>query len=292
MAIFHLSMTIAKRNSGKRSLIAMAAYRSGEKLYSELYEKTSLYNHRLVQPDAFIMKPEHVPDEFLNRENLWNKMELAEKSPNAQLCREMNIALPVELDSMDQKELVQEFVKDNFVDQGMIADCAIHRDDVNNPHVHIMLTMREVDSEGNILNKSKRIPKLDENGEQLYNEKGQRLTTSVKTNDWDRKSFVKEIRSDWAQKVNQKLQERNIDQQISEKSFKELGKKELPSIHEGHYTKILKNKGIISDLKKKNLEAQAFNESLQELEKLEEQQTILDKDKNFSLKFEKTFSPL
>src|SRR5699024_6641497 len=153
-------------------------------------------------------------------------------------------------------------------------------------------TMREIDSEGNILNKRKRIPKLDENGEQLYNEKGQRLTTSVKTNDWDRKSFVKEVRSDWAQKVNQKLQERNIDQQISEKSFKELGKKELPSIHEGHYTKILKDKGIISDLKKKNLATQAFNESLQELEKLEEQQTILEKDKNFSLKFEKTFSPL
>src|SRR5699024_1732533 len=113
----------------------------GERLYSELYEKTSLYNHRLVQPDAFIMKPEYVPDEFLDRENLWNKMELAEKSSNAQLCREMNIALPIELNPTDQKELVQEFVKDNFVVQGMIADCAIHRDDINNPHVHIMLTM-------------------------------------------------------------------------------------------------------------------------------------------------------
>ncbi|WP_416316091.1 hypothetical protein [Streptococcus suis] len=51
-------MTIAKREGGKRSLIAMASYRSGEKLYSELYEKTNLYNHRTVKPEAFILKPD------------------------------------------------------------------------------------------------------------------------------------------------------------------------------------------------------------------------------------------
>ncbi|MFU1828000.1 hypothetical protein ACM6QN_15085, partial [Enterococcus faecium] len=64
LAIFHLSMTIAKREGGKRSLIAMASYRSGEKLYSELYEKTNLYNHRTVKPEAFILKPDYVPNEF------------------------------------------------------------------------------------------------------------------------------------------------------------------------------------------------------------------------------------
>ena len=64
MAIFHLSMTIAKREGGKRSLIAMASYRSGEKLYSELYEITNLYNHRTVKPESFILKPDYVPNEF------------------------------------------------------------------------------------------------------------------------------------------------------------------------------------------------------------------------------------
>ncbi|WP_241856788.1 MobA/MobL family protein [Vagococcus xieshaowenii] len=103
-------------------------------------------------------------------------MELAEKSPNAQLCRELNVALPIELNNSDQRMLIEDFVKDNFVSEGMIADVAIHRDDENNPHAHIMLTMREVDSEGNILNKRKRIPKLDENGNQIFNEKGQRVT--------------------------------------------------------------------------------------------------------------------
>ncbi|WP_216903996.1 MobA/MobL family protein, partial [Nocardia alni] len=141
-----------------------------------LYEKTNLYNHRTVKPEAFILKPDYVPNEFLDRQTLWNKMELAEKSPNAQLCREVNVALPIELNNSDQRMLIEDFVKDNFVSEGMIADVAIHRDDENNPHAHIMLTMREVDSEGNILNKSHRIPKLDENGNQIFNEKGQRVT--------------------------------------------------------------------------------------------------------------------
>ena len=285
-------MTIAKRAGGKRSLIAMAAYRSGEKLYSELYEKTSLYNHRLVKPETFILKPDYVPNEFLDRQTLWNKMELAEKSPNAQLCRELNVALPIELANVDQKLLLEDFVKDNFVTEGMIADVAIHREDENNPHAHIMLTMREVDSKGNVQNKRKRIPKLDENGNQIFNEKGQRMTVSIKKNNWNRKSFVSEIRKDWADKVNQFLNDRQIDQQITEKSHAEIGKKELPTIHEGFYTRKLEEKGIVSELRKKNLEIRSYNDALDELENLERKRDVLEEDKNFQVTFEKTFSPL
>ncbi|MGX7180287.1 MobQ family relaxase [Enterococcus italicus] len=292
LAIFHLSMTIAKREGGKRSLIAMASYRSGEKLYSELYEKTNLYNHRTIKPEAFISKPDYVPNEFLNRQTLWNKMELAEKQVNSQICREVNVALPIELNNTDQRSLIEEFVKDNFVSEGMIADVAIHRDDENNPHAHIMLTMREVDSEGNILNKRKKIPKLDENGNPVLLENGKIKMVSIKTNDWDRKSLVSEIRKDWADKVNQYLKARNIDQQITEKSHAEIGKKELPTIHEGFYTRKLEEKGIVSELRKKNLEIRSYNDALDELENLERKRDVLEEDKNFTLKFEKTFSPL
>lgn len=127
-------------------------------------------------------------------------MELAEKQVNSQICREVNVALPIELNNTDQRSLIEEFVKDNFVSEGMIADVAIHRDDENNPHAHIMLTMREVDSEGNILNKRKKIPKLDENGNPILLENGKIKMVSIKTNDWDRKSLVSEIRKDWADK--------------------------------------------------------------------------------------------
>lgn len=294
VAIYHFSLQIAKRNNGKRSLIAMAAYRSGERLYSELYEKENFYGHRLVKPDAFILKPDYVPSEFSDREYLWNKMELAETSPNARLCREVNIALPVELSNEDQKELVTSYVQKMFVSKGMIADVAIHRDDCNNPHAHIMLTMRKVDEKGQISNKQKRIPVLDEHGKQVYNEKGHRKTVSIKTTDWDKKELLLEARKEWANMTNKLLRERGIDEQITEKSHKELGKKELPTIHEGVLSRKLEERGIVTNQVQHNQLVREHNQSVQKLNDLEEKKELLiDQEQQPTKQFYKqTFSPM
>lgn len=287
-------MQVASRDNGKRSLIAMAAYRSGERLYSELYEKENYYGHRLVKPDAFILKPDYVPEEFGNREYLWNKMELAETSPNAQLCREVNIALPVELSNKDQKELVTSYVQKMFVSKGMIADVAIHRDDSNNPHAHIMLTMRKVDERGQILNKQKRVPVLDEHGKQVYNEKGHRKTVSIKTTDWDKKELLLEARKEWANMTNNLLRKRGIDEQITEKSHKELGKKELPTIHEGVLSRKLEERGIVTNQVQHNQLVREHNQSVQKLNDLEEKKELLiDQEQQPTKQFYKqTFSPM
>ncbi|EMF0527832.1 MobQ family relaxase [Enterococcus hirae] len=294
MAIYHFSMQVASRDNGKRSLIAMAAYRSGERLYSELYEKENYYGHRLVKPDAFILKPDYVPPEFGDREYLWNKMELAETSPNAQLCREVNIALPVELSNEDQKELVTSYVQKMFVSKGMIADVAIHRDDSNNPHAHIMLTMRKVDEKGRILNKQKRIPVLDEHGKQVYNEKGHRKTVSIKTTDWDKKELLLEARKEWANMTNNLLRKRGIDEQITEKSHKELGKKELPTIHEGILSRKLEERGIVTNQVQHNQLVREHNQSVQKLNDLEEKKELLINQEQQPTKqfYKQTFSPM
>lgn len=287
-------MQVASRDNGKRSLIAMAAYRSGERLYSELYEKENYYGHRLVKPDAFILKPDYVPPEFGDREYLWNKMELAETSPNARLCREVNIALPVELSNEDQKELVTSYVQKMFVSKGMIADVAIHRDDSNNPHAHIMLTMRKVDERGQILNKRKRVPVLDEHGKQVYNEKGQRETVSLRTTDWDKKELLLEARKEWANITNNLLRKRGIDEQITEKSHKELGKKELPTIHEGVLSRKLEERGIVTNQVQHNQLVREHNQSVQKLNDLEEKKELLiDQEQQPTKQFYKqTFSPM
>ncbi|NBA56848.1 MobQ family relaxase [Enterococcus hirae] len=294
MAIYHFSMQVAKRENGKRSLIAMAAYRSGERLYSELYEKENYYGHRSVKPDAFILKPDYVPEEFDNREYLWNKMELAETSSNAQLCREVNIALPVELSNEDQKELVTKYVQKMFVSKGMIADVAIHRDDSNNPHVHIMLTMRKVDENGQILNKRKRVPLLDEHGKQVYNEKGHRKTVSIKTTDWDKKELLLEARKEWANVTNKLLRERGINEQITDKSHKELGRKELPTIHEGVLSRKLEERGIVTEQVKHNQLVREHNQSVHKLNDLKEKKELLmDQEQQPTKQFYKqTFSPM
>ncbi|NSR16712.1 MobQ family relaxase [Enterococcus innesii] len=294
MAIYHFSMQVASRNNGKRSLIAMAAYRSGERLYSELYEKENFYGHRLVKPDTFILKPDYVPEEFGDREYLWNKMELAETSSNARLCREVNLALPIELSNDDQKELVTKYVQKMFVSKGMIADIAIHRDDINNPHAHIMLTMRKVDEKGKILNKRKRVPVLDEHGKQVYNKKGQRETVSLRTTDWDKKELLLEARKEWANVTNKLLRERGINEQITDKSHKELGRKELPTIHEGVLSRKLEERGIVTDQVKHNQLVREHNQSVQKLNNLEEKKELLiDQEQQPTKQFYKqTFSPM
>ena len=131
----------SSRGKGQ-SAIASAAYRSGERLYSERYDKLSSYHHRDVLPEKMLLKPVHAPEWYLNRERLWNEVEKIEKAKNVQLAREFTVALPVELSKQQQGELLRHFVQEVFVDEGMLADIAIHRDDNKNPHAHVMLTMR------------------------------------------------------------------------------------------------------------------------------------------------------
>ncbi|PEM60355.1 hypothetical protein CN613_28130, partial [Bacillus pseudomycoides] len=106
------------------------------------------FYHRGVEPVAFVLAPENAPEWVYDRQVLWNEVEKSEKRSDSQLAREINVALPKELNYEQQEELVKEFVQDNFVNHGMVADVAIHRDDENNPHFHVMLTMRYIDENG------------------------------------------------------------------------------------------------------------------------------------------------
>ncbi|MCU7713109.1 MobA/MobL family protein, partial [Priestia megaterium] len=146
MAIYHLSMQIISRSKGQ-SAVAAAAYRSGEKLHDERTDEQKFYA-RDVQPETMILTPSHSPEWMKDRNCLWNEVEKVEKRKDSQLARELNVALPIELNHDQQKELIQSFVQNEFVEKGMVADIAIHRDDANNPHAHIMLTMRNVDQDG------------------------------------------------------------------------------------------------------------------------------------------------
>lgn len=95
-----------------------------------------------------VMLPPNAPAEWQDREKLWNAVELSEKAKDSRLAREFNAALPVELTLEEWIPMLQDFIQKNFVDLGMAADFAIHNVDPNNPHVHIMLTLRPLDEKG------------------------------------------------------------------------------------------------------------------------------------------------
>src|SRR5699024_9348912 len=262
MAIYHLSVQTISRGKGQ-SAIASAAYRSGEKLHSERYGKDNFYS-RKIQPETFILKPEHAPEWTLNREKLWNEVEKVEKPVNARLAREINIALPVELTNEEQRDLAEKYVKENFVDEGMVADVSIHRDDIKNPHFHIMLTTRPYEKNGEGEKESNKIYILDENNEKQKTENGHVRSRKENTTDWDSKERLSIWRKSWADMANEYLENKGLTERISEKSYAEQGIDKQPTIHEGYVARKMEKEGKVSDrceinrkIKKGNYEKQA-----------------------------------
>lgn len=155
MAIYHCSCNIISRSSG-RSAVGASAYRSGEKLTNEYDGITHDYTRKSGVVYTEIMLPQNAPIEWNDRSNLWNAVEKIEKSSNAQLSREYNIALPRELSREEQIKLTQTIAHENFVSKGQCVDIAIHDKEDGNPHAHIMTTMRPIDENGNWENKSEK----------------------------------------------------------------------------------------------------------------------------------------
>lgn len=151
MAIYHLSAKVISR-AGGRSSVAAAAYRSGRRLHDARQGIEHDYSRKGGVVHSEIMAPENAPDWMHNRDRLWNAVEAVERRKDAQLAREIEVALPRELDRGARLDLLRGFVRHQFVDRGMIADVAIHegkaRDGHGQPHAHIMLTMRELTGEG------------------------------------------------------------------------------------------------------------------------------------------------
>lgn len=146
MAIFH--MNFQNISAGKmKSAVASASYRSGELLYSEREQKGYWYR-RSVAPEAFILTPEHAPEWASDRQRLWNEVEKRDRNANSRYAKEFNVALPIELSHDEQKALITQYVQETFVDKGMVADIAIHRDHEDNPHAHVMLTNRPFNPDG------------------------------------------------------------------------------------------------------------------------------------------------
>ena len=92
MADFHFSVTQIKRSAGQ-SAIAAAAYRAGEKLYSDLYGEYSDYTRKRGIVETGILLPPFAPKEFENREKLWNAVEQVERHPQAQLAYSFDFSL-------------------------------------------------------------------------------------------------------------------------------------------------------------------------------------------------------
>lgn len=195
MAIYHFSAKIVSRQSGRTALGA-AAYRSGERLQQDgIGGVMHDYSRKAGVVHKEILAPQGAPEWVSNRVQLWNEIDRIELRKDAQLAREVEVALPVELGLREQVELLRSFVQAQFVERGMVADIAIHHDNPQNPHAHVLLTLREIGPDG----------------------------FGDKDRDWNQKPLLREWREAWAAAVNEQLVMGGHEARVDHRSFKEQG---------------------------------------------------------------------
>ena len=208
MAIPVLRAQFFSRSDG-HSAVNAAAYRSGEKIYDEREGVTHDYSRKQGVVHTEIMTPGNAPEWLKDRKELWNAVEAVEDSHSrratAQLAQEVVVALPRELSHDENIALVQDYVQNQFVSKGMVADVAIHEekagDGGRNPHAHVLLTLRDVNENG--FGKKNR--------EWNDGRKGQRKVT------------LDNMRDNWEGHINKHLEQAGSNERISMKSYEEQG---------------------------------------------------------------------
>ena len=264
IAIYHWNIGIVSRGKGK-SAVAAAAYRSGEKLTNEWDGVTHDYTRKGGVVHTEIMLPLHAPPSFSDRSTLWNSVELYEKAGNAQLAREIDAALPIELSREEQIRLVREYCSSQFVSRGMCVDYAIHDTDSGNPHCHIMLTMRPLDGRGTWAAKSKKEYDLDENGERIRLPSGRYKTHKIDLTGWNDKDNTLLWRKAWADFTNDFLERNGSPERIDHRSYERQGIEQIPTVHIGVAASQMEKKGIVTERGELNRSIKAANRMLREI---------------------------
>ena len=271
MALFHLSVTQTKRSAGQ-SAIASAAYRAGERLYSEYYGEYSDYTRKGGVICSDILLPSHAPPEYADRQTLWNAVEKAERGKNAQLAYSFDIALQNEFSLEENIALARQFLLENFVSRGMVVDFAVHQPDredggIPNPHFHVLCPIRPIEQNGKWGLKQRRVYELDEDGNRIRDADGKFVFNAVPTTDWGSPETLEYWRQTWAELCNAKFAEKGIDVRIDHRSYERQGVELLPTVHEGATVRAMEKKGIRTEKGEFNRWIKATNAVIRDIKK-------------------------
>jgi len=198
MAIYHFSAKVISRSSGSSS-VASAAYRSASELHDQRLGRDHDFSNKAGVVHSEVMLPEGAPERLRDRETLWNEVEAREVRKDAQLAREVEFSIPREMSQVQGVALARDFVEKQFVERGMVADLNVHwdkgKDGEPKPHAHVMLSMREVGPEG----------------------------FGQKVREWNSTQLLQGWREAWADHVNERLAELDIDARIDHRTLQAQG---------------------------------------------------------------------
>ena len=224
MAIYHLSVKLITRTTG-RSATAAAAYRAGLKIYDSRSGQAFDYSRKKEVTYRHIFTPPNAPQWMKDREQLWNAVEQSETRKDAQVAREIEVALPIELSPSQHIILLERFVHTQLTSKGMIADVVIHNKK-NNPHAHILLTTREINITFDGFGKKNR--------------------------KWNSKEQLEEWREQWEKHCNRRLLIAGSKSKIDHRSLKDQGLDQIPTVHIGANCNAMDKRGITSKRKELN----------------------------------------
>ena len=239
MADYRFSAQAISRGKGQSS-VASAAYRSASRLVDERTGEIHDYTRKQGVIHSEVLTPANTPDWMNDRTQLWNAVEAVETRKNSQLAREIQLSLPHELTHDQRRELVRDFVQEQFVARGMIADINIHlpdkQGDERNHHAHVMLTMRELTAEG-------------------FHAKKATLTARS----WNDDDLLKSWRAEWAHHQNRMLERHGHDTRVDHRSYEERGIDREPTQHRGPTADDMERRGKRSRIGDENRQIEERN---------------------------------
>lgn len=198
MAIYHFSAKVISRANGS-SAVASAAYRSGARLFDERLERHHDFSNKADVVHSEVLLPDGAPARLADRTTLWNEVEAGEKRKDAQLAREIEFAIPREMNQAQGIALARDFVTAQFVRRGMVADLNVHWDKAEDgspkPHAHVMLAMRDVGPEG----------------------------FGKKNRDWNATELLQHWREAWGEHVNERMAALGLEARIDHRSYADQG---------------------------------------------------------------------
>jgi len=198
MAIYHFSAKVISRANGS-SAVASAAYRSASELPDQRLGRSHDFSNKTGVIHSEVLLPEGAPARLTDRTTLWNEVEAGEKRKDAQLAREVEFSIPREMNEKQGVALARDFVKEQFVSQGMVADLNVHWDKAKDgspkPHAHVMLSMRDVGPNG----------------------------FGQKNRDWNGTELLKAWREAWSAHVNERMVELGLEGRIDHRSYEAQG---------------------------------------------------------------------
>lgn len=262
MAIAHFSASIVSRGDG-RSAVLSAAYRHCAKMDYEREARTIDYTRKQGLVHEEFVLPAEAPkwarammaDRSVSGavEAFWSKVEAFEKRSDAQLARDLTIALPLELTTDQNIALVRDFVEHHILAKGMVADWVYH-DNPGNPHIHLMTTLRPLTEDGF---GAKKVAVIGEDGQPVRTKSGRQVYELWAGSAED----FNALRDGWFERLNHHLALSGLDLRIDGRSYEKQGIDLKPTIHIGVGATAIERKAEIQGVRAE-LERIELNEQL------------------------------